>query len=42
MELVKVAKKNLRINLKKNLSLMTANEITEQSKIITNKVSYII
>ncbi|XP_026812537.1 5-formyltetrahydrofolate cyclo-ligase [Rhopalosiphum maidis] len=38
MELVKAAKTNLRINLKKKLSLMTANEITEQSKIITNKL----
>lgn len=42
MELVKSAKTNLRINLKKKLSLMTASEISEQSKIVTNKVSYII
>lgn len=41
MELVKIAKTNLRNNLKKKLSQMTASEIAEQSKIITNKVSYI-
>ncbi|KAE9526848.1 hypothetical protein AGLY_013496 [Aphis glycines] len=38
MELVKSAKTNLRVNLKKKLSLMTASEISEQSKIITNKL----
>ncbi|XP_025203962.1 5-formyltetrahydrofolate cyclo-ligase [Melanaphis sacchari] len=38
MELVKIAKTNLRSDLKKKLSLMTAREITEQSKIITNKL----
>jgi len=42
MELVKNAKTHLRINLKKKLSLMTAVDINEQSKIITNKVSYIL
>lgn len=41
MELVKIAKTNLRNNLKKKLSHMTASEIAEQSKIITNKVSCI-
>lgn len=41
MELVKIAKTNLRNNLKKKLSQMTASEIAEQSKTITNKVSYI-
>lgn len=41
MELVKIAKTNLRKNLKNKLSQMTATEIAEQSKIITIKVSYI-
>jgi len=39
MELIKAAKSNLRTKLKKKLSQITANEIIEQSKIITNKVS---
>ncbi|XP_015367696.1 PREDICTED: 5-formyltetrahydrofolate cyclo-ligase [Diuraphis noxia] len=38
MELVNIAKTNLRNSLKKKLSHMTASEIEEQSKIITNKV----
>jgi len=38
MELIKAAKSNLRTELKKKLSQMTANEIIEQSKIITNKL----
>ncbi|KAL4121509.1 hypothetical protein QTP88_014007 [Uroleucon formosanum] len=38
MELVKIAKTNLRKNLKNKLSQMTATEIAEQSKIITNKI----
>lgn len=38
MELVKIAKSNLRIKLKNSLSQMSAHEIAEQSKIIANKV----
>lgn len=41
MELVKIAKSNLRQELKKKLSKMTVHEISEQSKLITNKVSYL-
>lgn len=40
MDFIKIAKKNLRSELKKKLLQMTTNEITEQSKIITNKVKY--
>lgn len=39
MELVKIAKSNLRNELKKKLSKMTVREIAEKSKLITNKVS---
>lgn len=39
MELVKIAKSNLRSELKKKLSQMSVFEIAEQSKIITDKVS---
>lgn len=39
MELVNIAKTNLRYELKKRLSQMTAYEISEQSRIITNKVN---
>lgn len=38
MELVKIAKSNLRITLKNKLNQMSAHEIAEQSKIITKKV----
>ncbi|XP_050521914.1 5-formyltetrahydrofolate cyclo-ligase [Daktulosphaira vitifoliae] len=38
MDLLKIAKSNLRKELKWKLSEMTAKEINEQSKIITNKV----
>lgn len=38
MDLVKIAKSNLRSELKKKLSEMTVYEIAKQSKIITNKV----
>lgn len=40
MDLIKCAKSNLRNELKKKLSQMTVDEIIEQSKIITNQVSY--
>lgn len=40
MELVKIAKSNLRNELKKKLSQMTTQEIIEQSKIITTKVYF--
>lgn len=39
MDLVKIAKSNLRSELKKKLSEMTAYEIAKQSKTITNKVN---
>lgn len=39
MDFIQIAKSNLRSDLKKKLSLLTVNEIAEQSKIITNKVS---
>lgn len=39
MELIKIAKSNLRSELKKKLSQMSIFEIAEQSKIITDKVS---
>lgn len=39
MELVKIAKSNLRNELKKKLSKMIVREIAEKSKLITNKVS---
>lgn len=41
MEFVKIAKSNLRLELKKKLSEMTASEIDKQSKTITNKVNYV-
>jgi hypothetical protein len=40
MELVKISKSKLRQELKKKISKMTVYEIAEQSKLITNKVSY--
>lgn len=40
MEFVKIAKSTLRSEIKKKLSQMTTQEIIEQSKIITTKVSY--
>lgn len=42
MELITIAKSNLRRELKRKLSLMTAHEIAEQSKIITDKVRDIV
>lgn len=39
MEFIKIAKSNLRGELKKKLSQMSASDISEQSKIIANKVS---
>lgn len=40
MEFIKIAKSNLRSDLKKKLSQMSVSEIAEQSKIITCKVRY--
>lgn len=42
MECVKIAKSNLRSELKKKLSQMSAYEIAKQSKTITEKVNHLI